>query len=186
MQHYVALINSEFEEAERISTMLSGTVFPYRNHYTLVQEIAGYLSSQGFPSEAVSEERLMPLASFMRALNNEETGLSRSDNCYAAHVVWAHSERSEDNAGALEDICYLLKDTEWNHGNVDMKIYDFTPADMEWLYSRHKSAIIQWQSDKGLTLDDLGFYLENVLDKSPHILWEVVYRWALQLVKYSM
>ena len=186
MQHYVVFINPECEEAERISTTLAETVFPYRSNLSLIQEIAGYLSSQGFPSEAVSEERLMPLASFMRALNNEETGLSRSDNCYAAHVVWAYSELPEDSAGALEDICYLLKDTEWNHGNVDMKIYDFTPADMEWLYIRHKSAIIQWQSDKGLTLDDLDFYLENVLDKSQHILWEVVYRWALQLVKHSL
>ncbi|MFC3873228.1 hypothetical protein [Neisseria musculi] len=185
MQHYVVLINPECEEAQRISNNLAETVFPYRNNLSLIQEIAGYLLSQGFPSEAVSEEWLMPLDAFMRALNNEETGLSKSENFYAAHIAWAYSEHPRNIAGALEDICYLLKETQWDPGNVDMKIYDFTSADMEWLYSRHKSAIIQWQSDKGLTLDDLDFYLENVLDKSPHILWEVVYRWALQLVKHS-
>lgn len=183
MKHYIVMINPEFEDAEYIASILSGIVLPKRINRTLVQEVADYLKSQDQPPAAVEERQIIPLDNFIRALNGEETGLSRAGNCYAANIAWAHSAPEGGTGSALEDICHLLKDDEWDLNNVDMKLYDLTVSDTAWLYSRHKAAIVQWQSDKGLTLYDLNFSLEDVFDKSPHILWEVVYRWALQIAR---
>ncbi|WP_416192364.1 hypothetical protein [Neisseria sp. CCUG12390] len=88
----------------------------------------------------------------------------------------------------LDDIFYLLKDTEWDAGNYAERLHSvLNVANVRWLFDRNCLYIGYWIVDEGVDLMALiDHNPERILNLSGDLCWEVAYRWGCSLIeRYS-
>lgn len=74
----------------------------------------------------------------------------------------------------FDDLSYLLKNCDWNEGNVRQIIDSWSETDLRWLYERNRDTVNRWLSDQQLHL----FELSDSLIESGNLCQIITRRWA--------
>lgn len=186
MKYYIVWFNDDYEQAEASAELVQDITLPWLPGQNAQDALAKYLVSKGHPANAI--RNIQPVGRFMHDINNVEIGPSRCYNLFIG--FFAHCEPLNEHPtfdAAMQDIAYLMRHVGSDIRPIDQLCSDcFSDADVYWLYHRYQRLITDWQSDKGLTLNDLGYCVEDVLnDDNSDIRREVVIRWATAVVEHQ-
>ncbi|OSI12974.1 hypothetical protein [Neisseria canis] len=180
MKHYIIWFSDEYERAEEAADLARKLFLPWQAHESALEALVRFMQKNGHPSDCIN--RIEPISEFIHNINHLEVGPSR---CYNSYVgFFAHCEPLDSQLhGVLQDIAYLLRNVPIGNSEdfVNMISDVLSDADILWLFSRYRCLIIDWQSNNGLTINDFGYCVEDVMEGSvaaAGLRREVVCRWV--------
>lgn len=165
MKHYIVWFNDDYERAEEAAGLMQERFLPWQPHEAAQEALTRFMQAHGHPPACIG--RVEPIGRFMHNINHLEVGPSR---CYNSYVgFFAHCEPFDsDLHGVLQDVAYLLRNVRVGNSEdfFNMIPDNLSDADILSLYSRYHRLIIDWQSDNGLTINDFGYCVEDVMEGS--------------------
>lgn len=181
MQNFIVWMNPDREESAAAVAKLNGAVL-VRHTDGVMAAIGRELKRCGFdPDLAVFAQTC---EEFAKQANSDMVCISRSDGDAVAAVIYLEDGYAGEGVSAVADLSYLMSAyRQYFHQPDKAVVFQgalsyLSDEDIAWLYSRHSSAIVEWQSNGGLGLYEFGFSLCDILnDGIRHVLREVVCGW---------
>ena len=171
--------------AEHVVRKINGCYLPASDDADSSAMVSALCAQQGIPElENEASIRILELDEFIRSENARGSFHEKADTRPVfAYFMQFDSFSSEGRlSDAVSDLHYLLQEEDLCLANYEQLLYSLSETDALWLYHRHADLIIEWM-DAHTSIFTLGYSAAEILVKADKVCWELVNRWAADVLR---